>query len=176
MVGGNPGPGVDRLGQAVIDPTANVLQLVEAAIQRQDDLRRAEAQLRAAEITHLNEMAYEREKHAAELRTAESARIDAIRAVDVGAAAILANQVSASAEALRGQVEAARQQTAAALDAALQPIKNDISDLRRIQYEQQGSATAKVEQKSSAVDLRNLWLGVFGVLILAATFIAPHIR
>jgi hypothetical protein len=153
-----------------------VLQLVEAAIQRQDDLRTAEATLRGAEMLHIKEMAATNEKHAAELRVAESARIDAIRAVDVGAAAILANQVSASAEALRGQVEAARQQTAAALDAALQPIKNDISDLRRIQYEQQGSATAKVEQRSSTTDVRAVVLGVLVALAGIAAVVSPHIH
>jgi rubrerythrin len=150
--------------------------LVEAAIQRQDDLRAAMAELRRSEMDHLEAMAELRAQHADDLRKAESARIDAIRAVDVGAAAILANQVAASAEALRGQVEAARQQTATALDAALQPIKNDISDLRKTQYEQAGQKSAVVEQKSSTTDLRTLWLAAVGVLILAATFIAPHIH
>src|SRR5688572_11724945 len=37
-----PGPGVDAQGQPVIDPTKNVLDLVEAAMRRQDDLRHAE--------------------------------------------------------------------------------------------------------------------------------------
>jgi hypothetical protein len=38
-----PGPGVDASGQAVKDPTENVLDIVKAAIQRQDDLRAVEA-------------------------------------------------------------------------------------------------------------------------------------
>ena len=37
-----PGIGVDSLGGQVIDPTKNVLDLVEASIKRQDDLRDAE--------------------------------------------------------------------------------------------------------------------------------------
>lgn len=37
-----PGIGVDSKGSAVIDPTKNVLDLVEASIKRQDDLRDAE--------------------------------------------------------------------------------------------------------------------------------------
>src|SRR6185312_9446654 len=37
-----PGIGVDSRGGQVIDPTKNVLDLVEASIKRQDDLRDAE--------------------------------------------------------------------------------------------------------------------------------------
>jgi hypothetical protein len=164
-----PGPGVDASGQAVVDPTANVLQLVYAETKRQDDLReygdrctREVIELRA----HYDE----------KLRVSESARIDAIRAVDVGAAAILANQVAASAEALRGQVEAARQQTALSLAAALEPIQKDIADLRRVQYEQAGVKSAGSEDRSNRNDNRNIMVGLLGTAILAATIISPHIH
>jgi hypothetical protein len=116
------------------DPSPNVQDLVRLAMERQDDLREMEA-------GHERYVAELRSAHAAELRAGETERINAIRAVDVGAAAILANQVAASAEALRGQVEAARQQTATALAAALEPIQKDIQDLRRAQYEAQGKTT-----------------------------------
>jgi hypothetical protein len=41
----SPGPGMatDSKGNAVVDPTRNVLDLVEAAVKRQDDLREAES-------------------------------------------------------------------------------------------------------------------------------------
>jgi hypothetical protein len=129
----------------VVDPTQNVLDLVEAAIKRQDDLREAESR-------HVREVAALRAEYQAELRAAETARIDAIRAVDVGAvnraaevsatqALTLANQVATSAETLRTQAEAARTQVATALAAALEPIQKDIQDLRRAQYEAQGVKT-----------------------------------
>lgn len=165
--GSSPGPAVDRTGQPVVDPTQNVLDLVNAAIRRQDDLR----EMQSAHVTQLGQL---REDHAryitelraqygTELRQAETARIDAIRAVDVGAvnraaevsatqAATLATQVATSAEALRGQVEAARQQTATALAAALEPIQKDIQDLRRAQYEAQGQKTQVVESSTSDRD------------------------
>jgi hypothetical protein len=158
---------VDRFGTPVIDPTQNVLDLVNAAIKRQDDLR----EMQSAHVTQLGQL---REDHAryitelraqygTELRQAETARIDAIRAVDVGAvnraaevsatqAATLATQVATSAEALRGQVEAARQQTATALAAALEPIQKDIQDLRRAQYEAQGQKTQVVETSATTRD------------------------
>ena len=50
-----------------------------------------------------------------------------------------------SAETLRAQVEATRAQTAIALEAALQPLKIDVADLRRVQYEQQGQRAAVVD-------------------------------
>jgi hypothetical protein len=155
--GGSPGPGVDRFGTPVIDPTQNVLDLVKAAIDRQDDLRemqdRYTSQIGEMRETHAQYVAELRAQWAKELRQAETDRIDAIRNVDVGAAQTLANQVAASAEALRGQVEAARQQTAATLAAALEPIQKDIQDLRRAQYEQQGERSSKVETTTDARDL-----------------------
>jgi hypothetical protein len=158
--GGSQGPSVDRTGAPVIDPTQNVLDLVRAAIERQDDLREAESR-------HIRELAetraeYDRQlrlqdradattraAYEEKLREKETARIDAIRAVDVGAvtraaevsaaqAATLATQQQASADALRGQVEAARIATADALAQALAPITKSIEDLRAAQYQQQG--------------------------------------
>ncbi|HEY9413122.1 MAG TPA: hypothetical protein VIQ30_00050, partial [Pseudonocardia sp.] len=69
---------MDSKGQPVLDPTKNVLDLVEAAIKRQDDLREMESQ-------HQREIGDLRHQYEKELRKAETARIDAIRAVDVGA-------------------------------------------------------------------------------------------
>jgi hypothetical protein len=167
--GPSPGPGVDRFGTPVVDPTQNVLDLVEAAIKRQDDLR----EMQARYVSQIGQMREDRATYVAELRAdyetklreAESARIDAIRAVDVGAvnraaevsatqASTLATQVATSAEALRGQVEAARQQTATALAAALEPIQKDIQDLRRAQYEAQGQKTQVVETRDTRGEAR----------------------
>lgn len=137
-----PGLGVDAQGSPVIDPTKNVLDLVSAAIQRQDDLRESDRR-------HFRELAGLRADYDEKLRRAETARIDAIRAVDVGAvnraaevsaqqATTLAAQVATSAETLRTQVAAAASQAQAQLAAALEPIQKDIADLRRAQYEAQG--------------------------------------
>jgi hypothetical protein len=178
--GSSTGPGIDRSGTPVFDPSKNVDALVEATNRRQDDLREQQSrylahigEMREANARYVTELraSYEGKlldsnRHSEErldlkdqqLRAAETARIDAIRAVDVGAvnraaevsatqAATLATQVATSAEALRGQVEAARQQTATALAAALEPIQKDIQDLRRAQYEAQGQKTQVVETR-----------------------------
>jgi len=159
----------------VIDPTRNVLDKVTDAVARLDDLaalRDAHVKemldLRAAErdtaVAHIGEMANLRATleerintlratHSAELSNKESARLDAIRAVDREAvtraaeasaaqASVLATQVQASAEQVRGQVEQTRIQFAATLTAALEPIQKDVADLRRVQYEQAGQQGA----------------------------------
>jgi hypothetical protein len=134
------------------DPTKNVLDLVAAAILRQDDLRNAESR-------HVREMANIRANYETKLREAETQRIDAIRAVDVGAvnraaevattqASTLAAQVATSAETLRNQVAAAATAQTVALAAALEPVQKDIADLRRAQYEQQGVKTQIGESRA----------------------------
>lgn len=177
MTGGGvvaePGAGVDSKGQPVLDPTKNVLDLVEAAIKRQDDLRQMEA-------LHQREIGDLRHEYEAELRKAETARIDAIRAVDVGAvnraaevsatqAATLASQVATSAETLRAQVAAAAQAATTALAAALEPIQKDIADLRKTQYEQAGQKAQTIESGTGS----RAWIGlaIAGVAALSAFFL-----
>ena len=178
----SPGPGVDVEGNPVIDPTANVRELVDAAIQRQDDLREAESR-------HVREhCAVMHSEHARELRYKETERINAIRAVDVEAvqraaevqaaqAQTLAATVTTSAEALRVQVESAAVAARVALAAALEPIIKDIADLRRAQYEAQGKSINVVETQAKGAST-GLWVGVaiaavvgvIGLLALAVAF------
>src|ERR1017187_3071000 len=106
-----------------IDPTKNVLETIAAVVQRQDDLR-------SSDRDHIREIAKIHEHYTSELRRAEAERIDAIRAVDVGAvnraaevaatqALTLATQVATSAETLRTQVAATATAGNVALAAAL---------------------------------------------------------
>lgn len=131
------------------DPTYNVLQLVNAAVRRLDDLGSAERE-RHKEVTALNkEILNLHVGYGEKLSVAESKRIDAIRAVDVGAvgiaseratqqATVLANQVSASAETLRTLVAS----TAGTVAAQLQSVSNQLADrislLEKSQYETKG--------------------------------------
>lgn len=160
---------MDAQGLPVIDPTQNVLDLVAAAIQRQDDLR-------AAADRHVREISELRADYDEKLRKAETARIDAIRAVDVGAvnraaevsaqqAMTLAAQVATSAETLRTQVAAAATAATVALAAALEPIQKDIADLRRAQYEAQGI-------KSHGGDTRLNIGAIVGGLAVAISLVA----
>jgi hypothetical protein len=188
-----PGPGVDARGVPVVDPTANVLAIVEAAVKRQDDLREADANLNKERDQHQQEMALLRARHSGELRRAETERINAIRAVDVGAVAAaaavsatqattLAAQVATSAETLRNQVAATQTANTVALSAALDPIQKDIADLRRAQYEAQGQKTQVVETRAVNTGTRQ-WTGIIiaaaiaigGLLVSAAGIIIAEI-
>jgi F0F1-type ATP synthase membrane subunit b/b' len=117
------GLGVDAGGGPVVDPTANVQALSEASNKRQDDLREAERRYNDLRDTHQKEMADLRAGYDLQLRDAEAKRIDAIRAVDVQAAAIerersnqtasvLANQVTASKDTLQTLVATTADQLA----------------------------------------------------------------
>jgi hypothetical protein len=169
----SPDPSVDRYG--ALDPTRNVLDLVTAAIKRQDDLRELESR-------HLRELANLRADYDQKLRGAETARIDAIRAVDVAAvnraaeesatqAQALATQVAVSAETLRTQVAATATAASTALAAALEPIRKDIADLRRAQYEAQGQKTQVVETRDTNTAKKlniNMVTAAISVLLAAA--------
>lgn len=180
------GPATDRNNSPVVDPTENVLSLVSAAMTRQDDLRNASVaylrEITAIHVSNLEKMAELRTQHSHELRQAESERINAIRAVDVGAvnraaevaatvAATLASQVSTVAETLRTQVAAAATAQTQALSAALEPIQLAVAELRRLQYEQQGEKGARGDVRTEGRDRRDAvadWRGwAFGLISLA---------
>lgn len=167
-VGGSPehGPPTNG-GNGKQDPTRNVLDLVDAAIRRQDDLREMES-------AHTKELGTLRAEYDEKLRRAETARIDAIRAVDVGqvqraaevqstAAITLASQVSTSAETLRTQVAAAATAAADSLRAAMTPILEAISALQKAQYETQGGKTQVAESREDIGAKRSntgMWVGI----------------
>jgi hypothetical protein len=136
------GIGVDSAGSPVIDPTANVIALVEAESKRLDEARMAESK-------RVDEQMALRADYDEKLRQAEAKRIDAIRAVDVNAvavasqraadqASVLANQVVQSAEALRTLVAS----TAATVAQSQQQLANTLSarltTLEQAQYEGKG--------------------------------------
>lgn len=109
------GMAVDASGGPVVDPTANVIALTEAANKRQDDLRTASEKLMRAELDHAKETLQAMEKHQRELDKAESDRLNSIRQVDreeVSKTAVnaqtaittLANTTNTLAETLRNQV------------------------------------------------------------------------
>lgn len=131
--GGSIGPATDKRNDPVIDPTANVIRDLEAAVRRLDDLAakerehvqevlRLRATQRAHDLEHMTdiislraekhvtdigyvkETAELRALHENQLREAEAKRIDAIRAVDVGAVAAAAAVQTTQASTLAAQV------------------------------------------------------------------------
>ncbi|HEY9371520.1 hypothetical protein [Streptomyces sp.] len=159
-----PGPAVDTHGNPVLDPTKNVLDLVDAAVKRLDDLRSMEAQ-------HSREMAQMRAEYEDKLRLAETARIDAIRSVDQSAVQRAAEVQATQAGALATQVVATADAFRVSLAGALEPITKDIADLRKTQYEQAGQRTQVGESRLNVGTvlggLSVLLVLVFGVIAVA---------
>lgn len=140
----------------VPDPTPNVLNVMDDAITRQDDLREAERRFNVAEIFHLreslkhvHETANLRAENTREVRAAEAGRIDANRATDIAAVAA-ANAVSVQqANTLAAQVSTSADAQRSSLANALEPIQKDISEIRKTQYEAAGGKLQQTEAKIS---------------------------
>jgi len=151
------GLGVDRAGGPVIDPTANVIALTEAANKRQDDLRaaadtlaqerhRALNEVLKLQAHHSRELAEVRVAHARELNALESNRLNAIRQVDVTAVQTeaqralnsiqtLAVQTATNAETLRTALVNTAQTIAASTASTVAGLSDRIAALERSTYE-----------------------------------------
>ena len=103
-------------------------------------------------IKRIDEQAELRAGFQVQLNVAEAKRIDAIRAVDVNAvsvanerataqAAVLANQVAASAETLRSLVAATAATQAQQLGQLTAQLTDRLTALEKAQYENKGSGT-----------------------------------
>lgn len=136
----NPGLAVDAGGNPVIDPTKNVLDLVTASERRMDDLAVAAEKLSSVKHDHSRELIRLNADYSKELREAETKRLDAIRAVDVAAASVIANQVSTSAEALRSLVATTATTLAAQTTSSFTQLSDRIAQLERTSYEGSGKA------------------------------------
>src|ERR1700674_403524 len=97
----------------LIDPTANVLSLVAAAIERQDDLRVAEFKrqddLRNEEKHCRDQLDAERLRTDAEARRAESGRIDALLQANTNNVALALEKQGAQAMAQDKRIAALEQ-------------------------------------------------------------------
>lgn len=188
-----PGIPVDAGGGPTVDPTKNVLDLVQAAVRRIDDLMEARGSLidakiqrlddlQSGEARHIHEMASMRTNYEAELREKETERLDAIRAVDVAAvqrsaevqeirATTLAGQVAAAAEANRTSVAAAAAAFEAKLATTLAPLNEAVSDLRRMQFQLQGQTAEKADARSITTESRGVsqWTVMAGIGCLGVT-------
>lgn len=162
--GQSAGPSTDRHNEPVIDPTKNVLDLVAAETKRQDDMREG-FEKRVIEMIEL------RADYDEKLRKAESDRIDAIRAVDVGNVQRAAEVQATQALALANQVVATANALETKLSATVAPLQTRIDDLTRVQYEGVGSKGQQQETREVGAST-GLWIGIaIAGLGLLLTFI-----
>jgi hypothetical protein len=110
------GLGIDSGGNPVIDPTDNVLSLVDKEVTRlndisnlreryEDKLRISDEKIRNAESRRIDEVGKLREAYTEKLAVAESKRNDANRAFDLGNVAIASERATQQAAVLAGQLQ-----------------------------------------------------------------------
>jgi hypothetical protein len=177
------------------------------ALQREVEIRNACAkELSEAESRRIDEQASLRADYAEKLREAEAKRIDAIRAVDVGAvgvasgradaqANVLATQVTALAETLRGQVATAALAATATLQQTTAPILTRLTTLESAGWQAAGKqsyadpafvellsevkqlreASRQVEGRSKGLgDGLGYVVGAVGAVVAILTFVALY--
>jgi len=152
--GGNSSTGlaIDSSGRPAYDPSENVLQLTNAAVERIDDMAElrallVDAQLKSVEREWINQekLAIIRSEHNKEIRHLESDRLDKIRSVDVANAAATAAQLlsavqtlattaAGTAETLRNQVTATATAVANQTERIINPIIERVGLLEKSQY------------------------------------------
>ncbi len=148
---GPAGMAVDSSGLPVVDPTANVIALTEAAVQRQDDLRESNNKYLESEIRHLREMASLRAEHGKVVGELETNRLNAIRQVDVlavstaadraqAAISTLAAQTTANAENLRNALTVTATTIANQTAATVAAITERLAALEKAGYESKGKS------------------------------------
>lgn len=147
---GRPGVAVDARGGQVVDPTKNVLDLVEAAIRRQDDLRAAEARRQDAERTsevkfHIA-MRDADLRRIADLRDADTRRLNELRDAETRRINELATQKQIFDLELARVIRAGLDASTLLLATQLKEVKTDASDrmakLEQFANEQRGRASA----------------------------------
>jgi len=117
-----PGISVDTPGRQVVDPTANVIALVEANANAARALRDSDIKFNDAVTSHLKEIDVLRDAHIKETRLFDSERYDKIRSVDMANAAATASQilqaVTTNASTQERTAQTLRDQVAATATAA----------------------------------------------------------
>jgi hypothetical protein len=142
-----PGIPVDSRGGATIDPTKNVLDLVEASIRRQDDLRRVVEELMKDKVDSANE------KSAIRLQMMEQRLADVVNRLDSEAKlrAEFAKEIAATEKA---RVDAIRQVDKTAVDQTASAALQTAANLAKTQTDSAGVLSTQVS--TSAEALRNL--------------------
>jgi len=129
---------LEHLGSPPIDPTANVLKLVEEAVRRLDDI----AQIRAA---HIREMMVLRATHQQELSAAEKERLNAIRSIDAQAISLASQQVNSVAQGLETKINNLAEGNRQQLASMATLLQDRLSSVERNQYTGQGAKSQQVE-------------------------------
>lgn len=166
----------------VVDPTENVIALVEANAKAASDLREADNKFAGSQHAHLKEVASLRARHAAELRASDLNAQEKTRQVDVLASAASAatlatavqalaatadrnaenirNQMNATAAAIAKQTADAQTATQAQTDNLMRGINERLTSLERSSNLGAGrQSVADPQIENLIVEMRKLTAG-----------------
>jgi chromosome segregation ATPase len=165
----NSGEGVGKTASPVIDPTKNVLDLVTAAIERQDDLRAGEAKL--YDERHEN---VQREFDNIERRRTEH-KSDTKVAVDAA--------FTAAKEAVREQAAAsdkAISKSEATVSGQIKAVEGTVDDLKdrigKLETQQQTKIETRSDSRSNVGMIVGILGAVFGFLMFVAVVAIAMLR
>lgn len=182
-----PGMAVDASGGPVVDPTRNVLDLVRAAIERQDDLRKGEAALVQSQMSGLRDLfeakfdGIDREFSLIESRRIEQ-KNDTKTAVDAALSAAeraVREQAAASEKAIiKSETSVAAQslQQAQTFSAQLKGVETTVDDTKervgQLEVQRQGGVDSRTNHR---LDI-GMIIGILGFLVAAAMMIITMAR
>lgn len=184
-----PGPAVDAQGRTVVDPTQNVLDLVEAAIKRQDDLREMESkhtrEMSTFRTVFDNKIDGMRAEFAEKLAGKESERLDSIRAVDQATVQqratvyeqqvqALAKAASETAETLRKQVESTALASDTKNDAKFAEVTRALAALQEAQFRTAGGKEQVTETRATISSAQAVVGIVLSLVAAAGLYLGVH--
>lgn len=186
-----PGEGVDARGGPVVDPTKNVLDLVAAAMERQDDLRGAAGSLFRALIDGLQRyidtridghirlsteraVVVQREFDNIERRRIEH-KNDTKIAVDAA--------FTAAKEAVKEQAAAsdkAIQKSESTVSGQIKAVEGTVDDLKdrigKLETQQQTKMETRVESRSNTGMIVGILGSIFGFLMIVVVVVVAILR
>ena len=136
------GLGVDNTGGPVVDPTANVVALVEANAKSTAMLRDADIKFNDATTAHLKEIGALRSEHVKEARSFDREQSRAIREVD-----------QANAKATAEQILQAVNTNAAVAERTAQTLAKQVTDTAAAAENRQVAFANDMGKRLSAVEL-----------------------
>ena len=163
----------------VIDPTANVLSHVAAAVTRLDDLRDSEAKRLDDAVSHLKEVVALQAVHTAEvvaiqaahqkeLALAEQKRLDAISATGGADINATRERTTAAATALQTQIQTMADSMRQQLQGTATLLQDRIGAVERQQYENRGSRMQETEGRQQSQWAIAAGMSVFGLGVAIA--------
>jgi hypothetical protein len=134
------------MGGQVIDPTANVRELVLAESKYQDAMREASDRfneaMRIAGERRLEDLAEAERRRQNELRAAEATRLDQLAELrvfyDTRASADLSNRVQTTAESLSNQITTLTKTLTTQIDTQVGALSARVAEVERFKYESGG--------------------------------------